>query len=153
MKTLTKTMIAGAAALASVAMAGPALTQSSDIQNLLDGLMSSARSTYAPGWQVLRQPRASQLNNGGSQSFTLQLNPGREYTFIGVCDADCSDIDLRLTDARGNVLAEDVLVDDTPVLRYTARRAIPNARMTAVMAACSVDPCFYQVGSFGRAAR
>jgi hypothetical protein len=146
-----KISTAAVAALATVASATPAMVSASDIQALLDSLMTQARSQLSiSGWQSLRQPRASALNGGDSQTFTLQLNAGRQYVFVGVCDADCSDMDLTLRDSAGNILSQDVAMDDTPVVRYSARSAVPNARLTVTMASCSVDPCFYQVGSFGQ---
>jgi hypothetical protein len=140
-----------ATAITAAAIATPVLAQSGDIQALLDSQMRNARTELGvSGWISLRQPRASALSQGGTETFTLQLNPGRDYVFVGVCDADCSDMDLQLTDSRGNELASDFAVDDTPVIRFSTPRAVPNARLTVSMAVCSVPPCFYQVGSFGR---
>ncbi|MCU0882018.1 MAG: hypothetical protein MUF14_05035 [Hyphomonadaceae bacterium] len=150
-----KKLIAAAVTVATIAVGigvgAPVVAQSGDIQSLLDSQMRNARAELGvSGWTSLRQPRASSLSQGESESFTLQLNPGRDYVFVGVCDADCSDMDLQLQDSRGNELASDFAVDDTPVIRFSTPRAVPNARLTVSMAACSVPPCFYQVGSFGR---
>ena len=67
--------------------------------------------------------------------------------FVGVCDADCSDLDLVLRDARGRVLVQDTLVDDTPVVRYRAT-ATQSATLNVIMASCSTSICYYQVGTY-----
>jgi hypothetical protein len=136
------------AAVAAAGAAGTAYAQSGDIQRLMDSLLSSARSTYVPnGWVPTRQPRVDFQSPGGTDTYPLQLNAGREYVFVGVCDADCSDLDLILRDARGNVLAQDTLVDDTPVVRYRAR-STQQAVLNVTMASCSTSICYYQVGTF-----
>lgn len=146
MKTLGKTLALAAAAAA--AFTGSAFAQTGDIQRLMDSLLSSARQTYVPaGWQPTRQPRVSYQSAGGSDSYPLQLNAGREYVFVGVCDADCSDLDLVLRDARGRVLVQDTLVDDTPVVRYRAT-ATQSATLNVIMASCSTSICYYQVGTY-----
>lgn len=146
MNTPTRTLLAAAAVAAAVT--GTATAQSGDIQRLMDSLLASARSTYVPnGWQPTRQPRVDYQSPGGTDVYPLQLNAGRDYVFVGVCDADCSDLDLILRDARGNVLAQDVLVDDTPVVRYRARTT-QQAQLNVTMAACSTSICYYQVGTF-----
>jgi hypothetical protein len=151
---MRKTIVAVSAfavLVTGVIVTTPVVAQSGDIQAVLDSQMRNARQELGiAGWTSLRQPRASALAQGGTETFTLQLNPGRDYVFVGVCDADCSDMDLELTDSRGNVLESDYAVDDTPVVRFSTPRAVPNARLTVSMAACSVPPCYYQVGSFGR---
>jgi hypothetical protein len=151
MKKLIAAVVTVATIAVGVGVSAPVVAQSGDIQALLDAQMRDARNELGvSGWTSLRQPRASALSEGGTETFTLQLNPGRDYVFVGVCDADCSDMDLSLTDSRGNELASDYAVDDTPVIRFSTPRAVPNARLTVSMAACSVPPCYYQVGSFGR---
>ena len=75
------------------------------------------------------------------------LQPGETYAFIGVCDRDCSDIDLQLYDGRKRLIDEDrgyediALVLVRPAYRdtFTVRVTIPN---------CSASYCTYGVGLF-----
>lgn len=77
----------------------------------------------------------------GEMDFDLQ---GGTYIIVGVCDESCSDIDIRLTTASGELVGEDVLDDDTPVVAF---EAAPGAAYRAVvgMAACDVETCLTRV--------
>ena len=66
-----------------------------------------------------------------------------------MCDADCSDLDLEVFDSEANSIDSDYEPDDYPVAAI-----IPNLstrfRIQVTMAACSVEPCQWGVGVFGR---
>ena len=67
---------------------------------------------------------------------------------MGVCDEDCSDIDLSLLDGYGNLVVEDIEVDDAPVIEFTVT-ASGDFTLGVEMYECSVEPCYYGVGLFG----
>jgi hypothetical protein len=89
------------------------------------------------------------LRTGGTSNHSVQLNGGTSYSLIGVCDNDCSDLDLRLFDPSGREVASDVLTDDTPVVNVTPRRT-GTYTVRAVMTSCSSQPCRYGIGVYGR---
>jgi hypothetical protein len=66
---------------------------------------------------------------------------------VGVCDNDCSDVDLALEDEEGVAVVSDTGSGDMPMIRFT-----PSA--TAVywidptMHACSTEPCAYGIAVF-----
>ena len=82
-------------------------------------------------------------------NWPVYLTAGSSYRIIGVCDNDCSDVDLALEDSDRNVLVSDVLEDDLPILNFT-----PSTSATywirPTMAVCSVDPCGYGIAVFVR---
>lgn len=96
------------------------------------------------------------LRAGEQADWPVDLHNGRRYLLTGACDDDCSDIDLALIDPSGQVVDEDVLEDDQPVLdlevdgwrigggRYTLRLTMYN---------CSVQPCYYGIGVFEQLGR
>ena len=84
------------------------------------------------------------LNNGASRTHTMTLRRGVDYTFTGECDGDCTDLDLRLYDASGNLVDSDVLPDDYPIVSVTPG-ATGAFRLRVTMARCTVNPCQYEV--------
>lgn len=94
-------------------------------------------------------PATGALNDGGSEYVGVTLNAGREYLMVGVCDGDCSDMDLRLFSPAGNEIARDVAVDDTPVLQFVAPSS-GSYRVRVEMADCNVNPCYYGVALYAR---
>ena len=59
------------------------------------------------------------LKDDEFESLTITLLPGTSYAFMGVCDEDCHDIDLRLYDPDGDEVDSDVRVDDWPIVSVT----------------------------------
>ena len=89
------------------------------------------------------------LEDGGSTTLPTELRAGLTYLIVGVCDYDCTDVDLILDDPSGDEVVSDLLADDAPVL--TADIATAGAySVTVNMAACSVDPCNYGVAIFAK---
>lgn len=101
------------------------------------------------GMRRTHEPYIGSLRNGASEIKTVQLNAGTSYSMIGVCDNDCSDLDLRLYDPSGNEVDNDVLDDDTPIVSVTPRRT-GRYTVRAIMTACSNQPCRYGIGIYGR---
>lgn len=82
------------------------------------------------------------LYAGNGVGLEVDLEFGVEYMIIGVCDADCSDLDLSLTDLQSNVLFEDLLDDDVPILGFTS----PSSGvffLNVDMYECSLEPCSF----------
>jgi hypothetical protein len=82
------------------------------------------------------------LYAGYSVGLEVDLDFGVEYMIVGVCDKDCSDLDLSLMDLQGNVLFEDLLDDDAPILTFTAP-AGGVYFLHVEMYECSVEPCSF----------
>jgi hypothetical protein len=82
------------------------------------------------------------LANGASVALEVDLEVGVEYMIVGACDNDCTDLDLSLVDLQGNVLFEDALDDDVPILGFTAPAGGTHFLLID-MYACSVEPCSF----------
>jgi hypothetical protein len=89
------------------------------------------------------------LADGGTDTWTFPLERGKEYLIIGVCDNDCTDVDLAVKGGNGSVIVKDEEVDDTPVTRF---RVTSSGRFTVevTMADCSDEPCFFGFGLFDK---
>lgn len=82
------------------------------------------------------------LKDGEDATFTLALRPGGQYFVVGVCDQDCSDLDLEARNSAGVELDSDYEVDDAPVLSFTAGRT-GEVALDVLMSDCSAEPCRY----------
>lgn len=91
-------------------------------------------------------PWLGKTAQGTTARTTLDLEGGRRYTLIGVCDGDCTDLDLRVLDG-GYLLAEDVRADEHATVDLSTAR---DARLTVevVMARCAQSPCHFAVGVY-----
>lgn len=79
----------------------------------------------------------------------VRLDAGRSYLFQGACDQDCSDVDMEILDGRGEQVAEDVALDDRPVVRVRPQLG-GDYTVRAWLAACSTEPCYVGVRSFSQ---
>jgi hypothetical protein len=118
----------------------------SEYTNQVDGsLVRLASNARTQGYsRVVAGPIYGRLSNDASESHQMQVVEGNDYALLGGCDNDCSDINLRVYDAAGTMLMEDMAGDDTPVLTFTARSS-GRYRVESMMAACSRNPCFYGI--------
>jgi hypothetical protein len=111
--------------------------------------LSAARISNAPrlaGPEALRAFRVTNsgdLREGWHSDHTIRLSYGTEYVMRGICDEDCTDLDLKLYDSNGNLLDEDVEPDDTPIIVHTARYS-GNYTLRVIMARCRIEPCKWE---------
>jgi hypothetical protein len=118
-------------------------------QQVIRLLNQAASMATDQGMRRTHSPYIGSLREGATSGHTLQLNRGTSYSLIGVCDNDCSDLDLRLFDSSGREVGADVLADDTPVVNVTPRRS-GTYTVRAIMTSCSDEPCRYGIGVYGR---
>lgn len=89
-----------------------------------------------------------QLDSDGEQAISFELDEGRTYVAVAVCDQDCSDIDLVLLDENGNVVSED-----HEAAEYAAVKVTPawtgSFDLRVKMYTCSAEPCHFGVAIFG----
>jgi hypothetical protein len=91
--------------------------------------------------------KCGMLANGGHSMIPLALRGGVEYVIIGVCDSECDDLDLLLTDADGEEVGSDHELDDAPVITASVARSA-SYMLTVMMASCAVQSCGYGVAVF-----
>lgn len=109
---------------------------------LVGAALLGGASPVPPGGAPLEL--SGMLDHGYYRVHNITLRSGVEYTFVGACDRDCSDLDLQLFDENGNLIDEDLLADDVPVVTvvpdWTGR-----FHVKVIMARCSISPCGYTV--------
>jgi hypothetical protein len=89
------------------------------------------------------------LNSGRTDSWTFTLNQGTGYAITGACDQDCTDLDIVVQNASGNVVASDELDDDYPIVEFTPSSTGPYT-VKVTMYTCSEEPCYFGFGIFYR---
>ena len=87
------------------------------------------------------------MNDDASDTWSFALTAGMTYKFWGVCDGDCSDLDIALLDENNNELESDVLTDDNPIVEYRPKKS-GTYKVKVTMAACSTNPCFWGFAIF-----
>lgn len=114
-------------------------------QQVLDQI-SAASEVFTPdGYTLSGDTRTGTLNETASEDFSLTLRAGVSYMLVGVCDYDCTDIDMSIFDDAGNEIDKDYLDDDAPLLSVEPTRT-QSYSVHVYMAACSTEPCWYAVG-------
>lgn len=89
-------------------------------------------------------PVFGSLNDNDTDSHEMTVVGGTNYVIFGACDNDCRDVDIKIFDTRGNLLMQDVLVDDQPAVLFTANGS-GKYRVDVVMATCNANPCRYGI--------
>jgi hypothetical protein len=136
--------IALAAFGAALLFAAPAAAQPSVVTTQLDSAVTLMSNQ---GFAKQDDFVTGNLQQGEDSEFELQLEGGRTYIIVGVCDGDCTDLDMSLTTASGQDVDSDFEDDDVPMVTVE----VPSGgtyNLMVRMAACSVAPCGFGVGVF-----
>jgi hypothetical protein len=137
-------VIALAAVGAALAFAAPAHAQPQIIRTQLDSASVLMRNE---GFRLQDDIVSGDLREGEDEEFELELEGGKTYIIVGVCDGDCSDLDMALTTSGGDDVDSDFEEDDVPmVMVEVPSNATYHLRVQ--MATCSVEPCAFGVGVF-----
>lgn len=133
---------AGAASFAQPARAQDQWAQ--QIQRLFDKANEQMQSNgYRPDSAI----QQGALRASGSERITIHVSGGGNPTEImGLCDTDCSDMDLVLYDRAGNVLDKDLQADDVPIVTWRGGEA--DLSLEVRMIKCKTDPCRYGVRAY-----
>ena len=139
------------AAIAAAALLLPATAHSQgNWQQVVSSQISRAAGFFGErGYERTHDIYNGSLADHESESMTLNLHAGTTYALIGVCDQDCTDIDLRLYDSDGDEVDSDLKTDDKPIVQV-APHVTGEYRVKVTMASCSTSPCFYGVGVYGK---
>ena len=88
------------------------------------------------------------LEDGSTETLTVDLEEGVNYLILGVCDQDCDDLDLALYQGS-SLVDEDLETDDFPIVQVepTADRTY---RLRITMASCEEEPCRYGIAVYER---
>ena len=98
-------------------------------------------------WEVrTEETRSGSLAADGEATIPIRLEAGTEYRLSGLCDDDCTDLDLRLRNPEGEQVDEDTLLDAFPLLLFQPQpEAAEEYALVVEMIACSIEPCVWTV--------
>ena len=140
------TIACSAAILASGTL--PAASQEMGYREVLEMQLGIAQGfAEMEDMTIAAGPFFGSLNSGGSDTFVLPVHGAVYYRFHGVCDTDCSDLDIRIYNMSGALLAEDVMDDDMPITDL-APDVDGHVQVEVSMIQCSAEPCFYAVEAY-----
>ncbi|HEY1606452.1 MAG TPA: hypothetical protein VGF77_12740 [Allosphingosinicella sp.] len=146
-RRLLLSILAAAAGAASFAPPAQAQDQwAQQIQRLFDKADEQMQSR---GFHVDSPIRQGGLRASGSERVTLHVNGGGLTQIMGLCDTDCSDMDLILYDGAGNVLSKDLEADDVPIVSWQGGAA--DLQLEVRMVKCKTDPCRYGLRAYSKA--
>lgn len=91
--------------------------------------------------------RIDALRDDARTSFTLRLEAYRSYKFFGLCNEDCSDLDLVPLSPSGLPLRSDTERDAFPTFEYRPTRG-GTYKVQAHMFACTTEPCFFGISIY-----
>jgi len=86
------------------------------------------------------------LHNDNNEWVTMDLDANAKYYILGVCDKDCSDLDLKLY-SSSTLLDEDIMSDNYPLVSVTPS-ADGRFRVNVIMVGCTVSPCRYGIAIY-----
>ena len=132
----------------SVLLPVPALAQDTFEQQVRDQLDAVSASFRDDGYTLVHEIYIGRLDEDGEESVAFDLGRGKTYMIMGVCDTDCSDLDLVLYDGDGDEIDSDLETDDVPLVSVTVDRA-DSYRLEVTMAACEEEPCRFGIGVYG----
>lgn len=95
------------------------------------------------GYSLMDVARTNLLDASGSELVDINLPLGSEYVVMGVCDNDCSDLDLAVLKS-GLELSADASTDDWPIVEIVPT-GTTNYQIKVTMYACSTAFCGYQL--------
>jgi hypothetical protein len=146
---MLKKILATTLAFAGMSLAPSAYAQPAEYIRQLANQLSQARESYVPNsYRLVTGPDNDNLSQGDSDNYNVTLQGGRSYKLVGVCDNDCTDLDITLYDSDGDVVDRDLLDDDKPVVSVSGKSG-GRYRMNVSMASCSESTCYYSVAVYG----
>jgi hypothetical protein len=148
MGSWTKT--AAAAMIALTLMAGPTASAQPVLQDFLTQQLDNQEPQNATqGFAHAVGPLAGALASSRAAQLPLTLRVGQEIRIVGVCDQACGDLDLRVLDPRGEIIALDTRGNDHPVVDLRAEMYGQHT-IEVGMIECRAPRCRFAVNVYTR---
>ncbi|MEJ0061470.1 MAG: hypothetical protein WDM79_18755 [Terricaulis sp.] len=116
--------------------------QREQLETLIKSYLDASAANNAQGFGPSGiNDEIADLQPGADHRWRINLRRGVSYRILGVCDNECSDVDIEVLDSSGAVVGSDVLADDIPIVNvqpgsdtsYNVRIMLKN---------CTVAPCY-----------
>lgn len=116
----------------------PQQQKEAEVRANLDKLKAGIQQT---GMATVLWERQSRLNQGVPQDWNTDFEAGFEYGVVGLCDRNCGNLLLVLTDAWGQEVARHTQGNSAHVEVRTQSKQ--TYKVTASMGTCTLQPCEY----------
>ena len=136
---------AAALALAAITAMTPVTLSAQDRwdRQVLRQLSQAARAADSEADYIAsHDPFVGSLKNNTYTEIQYNLQAGVHYLLVGVCDEDCSDLDLKLYDGNHRFVSEDTGPDDKPGVGVTVGVS-GRFYLRVIMASCGAGTCRY----------
>jgi len=112
------------------------------LESLIHNYLDNSAEHNAPGFGPAGiSDEIVSLQPGADYRWVVNLTAGASYRVIGVCDNECSNIDMELYDPNNQVVSSDTMADDLPIVNVAPAAAGPFT-VRIIMRTCTVAPCF-----------
>lgn len=130
--------------VAGAAVSSQAMAQNQYQQQIANQITRGNAGMQRQGYLPTGGPMTGSLNDDADASVLVSLIAGVQYAIVGVCDNDCTDVDLQVFSGDNTKIGEDLDTDDTPVVVMRAAYS-GQYRVRVMMATCNTSPCYYGV--------
>lgn len=118
------------------------------VRVLFDEMAAVDKSAKAHGLVAAQEPVVELIGQDSIYSVEYTFaERGTTVTIVGVCDIDCTDLDLAIYDGHGRPVVDDTEQDDRPVTQFVVLE--PGRFQARVhMVACKREPCGFAVQAY-----
>lgn len=151
MKINFNTMKISVILLASLSFLIPSIVIAGNrYQDQIRGQLILAATALGLGnYELSHDPYINSLRANSTNHLRLNLRSGKSYAVVGVCDEDCSDIDLKIYDDNQNLIDTDSGTDDYPMVQVSPTWS-GEFSVEVRMYDCSASDCYYGIGVFSQ---
>jgi hypothetical protein len=135
--------------MGSLLRADPVAAQSPWERQIERGLQRVTRALHEDGYRQAAERHGLVLNTGESASLTLTLQEGVASILVGVCDEDCTGLQLALFAENDYEVDGAHAPTAAPMLRLTPRQT-GAYRVQVVMTTCRLNPCWAGIALYSR---
>ena len=115
-------------------------------QDLLDTVTEKATELFGEkGFTPTGWVSNGALGQGGEKRVSVTLKGGSVYTIVGICDGDCSDMNLNMYASDGKEIDNDLEDDDFPIV---AASDSGSYTLNVSMKACKSSNCRFRLVAF-----
>lgn len=118
-------------------------------QEVDNQLQQAIKTSKEEGYQLSFPRNIAQLARGAEAPKTVLLYPNREYSFVAVCDRNCSQVKLMLKDMDGNKIISSPSNDAVDVLNFKPSSE-GRYQVLVKMEKCSTQSCYFGLGIFDK---
>jgi hypothetical protein len=144
-----KLAFAGLTALVLATAPAAAQVPNQLANELMMGLDDQQDSLFNEGFAHAAGPLYGDIAQGRGRVLTVMLRADQEYTIAGVCDRRCGDLNLRLVDPRGQMIASDVQGNNEPQM-HVRPNVTGQHSIQVGMIRCEAPTCWFAVNVYTR---